>query len=118
MDIELAQALKEIAELKAQIERNKIDLAISEHDREHNDYELTEVYKKVEQLEKENAELKSELHRVSLNEQLAINNGKNFLGQIAELEKENVELKARVSEQSERISELTQELDDKINCLG
>ena len=34
------------------------DLAISEHDREHNAYELTEVYKKVEQLEKENAELK------------------------------------------------------------
>lgn len=34
-------------------------LAISEHDREHNDYELTEVYKKVEQLEKEKAELKN-----------------------------------------------------------
>ena len=34
------------------------DLAISEHDREHNDYELTEVYKKVEQLEKENSQLK------------------------------------------------------------
>ena len=31
-------------------------------------------------------ELESELHRVSLNEQLAINNGKNFLKQIAELE--------------------------------
>ena len=82
MDIELAQALKEIAELKAQIERNKIDLAISEHDREHNDYELTEVYKKVEQLEKENAELKNErnafkmysdgaeLDAINLNEQL------------------------------------------------
>jgi hypothetical protein len=27
------------------------DLAISEHDREHNDYELTEVYKKVAELE-------------------------------------------------------------------
>lgn len=47
-----------IAELEAQIEQNKIDLAISEQDREHNDYELTEVYTKVEQLEKENAKLK------------------------------------------------------------
>jgi phage shock protein A len=37
------------------------DLAISEHDREHNDYELTEAYKKIEQLEKENAELKKQL---------------------------------------------------------
>ena len=35
-----------------------------------------------------------------------------------ELEKENAELKARVSEQSERIRELTQELDDEINRLG
>lgn len=34
------------------------------------------------------------------------------------LEKENAELKTRVSEQSERISELTQELDDKINRFG
>lgn len=33
------------------------ELATSEHDREHNDYELVEAYKKVEQLEKENAEL-------------------------------------------------------------
>lgn len=40
-----------IAELEEQ-------LAISEHDREHNDYELTEVYKKVADLEKENAEYK------------------------------------------------------------
>lgn len=49
---------KWIAHLEAQIEQNKIDLAISEHDREHDDYELTEVYTKVEQLEKENADLK------------------------------------------------------------
>jgi hypothetical protein len=35
------------------------DLAISEHDREHNDYELTEVYKKVAELVKENAEAKN-----------------------------------------------------------
>ena len=35
--------------------------------------------------------------------------------QVERLKKENAELKARVSEQSERISELTQELDDKIN---
>lgn len=53
---------KRIAELEAQIEQNRIDLAISEHDREHNDYELTEVYTKVEQLEKENAELKEKLN--------------------------------------------------------
>lgn len=32
-----------------------------------------------------------------------------------QLEKENAELKERVREQSERISELTQELDDVIN---
>ena len=37
---------------------------------------------------------------------------------IKELQKENAELKARVNEQSERISELTQELDDKINRFG
>lgn len=37
---------------------------------------------------------------------------------IDDLQKENAELKARVSEQSERISELTQELDDKINRFG
>ena len=53
---------KRIAELEAQIEQNKIDLAISEHDREHDDYEFTEVYTKVEQLEKENAELKEKLN--------------------------------------------------------
>ncbi len=52
-----------ITELEAQIERNKIDLAISEHDREHDDYELTEVYEKVKQLEKENADLKCECRR-------------------------------------------------------
>ena len=34
---------------------------------------------------------------------------------ITDLENENVELKERVREQSERISELTQELDDVIN---
>lgn len=53
---------KRIAELEAQIEQNKIDLAISEHDREHDDYEFTEVYTKVEQLEKENTELKEKLN--------------------------------------------------------
>ena len=34
---------------------------------------------------------------------------------ITDLENENVELKERVREQSEKISELTQELDDVIN---
>lgn len=53
---------KRIAELEAQIEQNRIDLAISEHDREHDDYEFTEVYTKIEQLEKENAELKEKLN--------------------------------------------------------
>ena len=53
---------KRITELEAQIEQNKIDLAIAEHDREHDDYEFTEVYTKVEQLEKENAELKEKLN--------------------------------------------------------
>ena len=38
--------------------------------------------------------------------------------QIEQLEKENAELKERVREQSERISEFTQELDDKINRFG
>ena len=41
------------------------DLAISEHDREHNDYELTEVYKKVEQLEQENTELKETVTKMN-----------------------------------------------------
>lgn len=54
---------KRIAELEAQIERNKIDLAISEHDREHDDYEFTEVYTKIEQLEKEIAELDCQKNR-------------------------------------------------------
>jgi hypothetical protein len=40
------QKLK-ITELEQKLEQNKIDLAISEHDREHDDYELTEVYAKV-----------------------------------------------------------------------
>lgn len=53
---------KRITELEAQIEQNRIDLAIAEHDREHDDYEFTEVYAKVEQLEKENAELKEKLN--------------------------------------------------------
>ena len=48
------QSEEKIQELEAQ-------LAISEHDREHNDYELTEVYKKIEVLEKENVELKEKL---------------------------------------------------------
>ena len=52
---------KRIAELEAQIEQNRIDFAILEHDREHDDYEFTEVYTKVEQLEKENAELKEKV---------------------------------------------------------
>lgn len=40
--------------------------AISEHDREHNDYELTEVYSKLDKLEKENAELKEKLGDVQM----------------------------------------------------
>lgn len=54
--------------------------------------------KRIAKLEKENAELKSELHRVSLNEQLAINNGKNFLKQIAELEAQIAKLE-KISEE-------------------
>ena len=50
---DLDNSKKRIAELEKQ-------LAISEHDREHNDYELTEVYGKVAELEKENAELKTD----------------------------------------------------------
>ena len=38
--------------------------------------------------------------------------------ELVALQRENAELKARISEQSERISELTQELDDKINRFG
>ena len=45
------------------IEELEEKLAISEHDREHDDYELTEVYKKVEQLEKENARLDCQKNR-------------------------------------------------------
>lgn len=58
-----------------------------------NELDLTRTYKYEEGYidgarSKENQikELESELRRVSLNEQLAINNGKNFLKQIADLE--------------------------------
>ena len=46
-----------------------------------------------EQREKRIAELESEVNRLKLNEQLAINNGKNLLKENADLEKENAELK-------------------------
>ena len=56
--------------------------------------------KQIRALQKQNGELtdkvkelESELHRVSLNEQLAINNGRNFLKQIAELEAQIEEMK-------------------------
>lgn len=61
-------------------------------------YEAGELVAYVAKLEQENAELKSELHRVSLNEQLAINNGKNFLKQIAELEKQVKDLEWQLQE--------------------
>ena len=77
---------EQIAELEAQIEQNKIDVAILEHDREHNDYELTEVYTKLEQLEKENAELKEE------NENLKKTYRKQRNKRIDDLQKENAEL--------------------------
>lgn len=67
------------------------DLAISEHDREHNDYELTEVYKKVEQLEQEKCEL------------LGIIQGKDKA--IADLKKENAELKERFERAKEIIKD-------------
>ena len=54
---------KRIADLERKLEQTEKELAISEHDREHNDYELVEVYKKVEQLEKENAKLKKQLDK-------------------------------------------------------
>ena len=47
-------------ELEAENAELEKELAITEHDREHNNYELTEVYKRVEALEKENEELKAE----------------------------------------------------------
>ena len=42
---------EEVEDLKAQIEELKKQLAITEHDREHNDYELAETYKKITELE-------------------------------------------------------------------
>lgn len=89
----------------ARIEGLEIQLAISEHDREHDDYELTEVYKKVTELEKENAELKEKLDFITKNAEPA---GKMLVdmvkrevekaeqGKLAELEKENAELKGRL----------------------
>jgi hypothetical protein len=61
------------------------------------------------ELEKENAELRSELQRVSLNEQIAINNGKNFLKRIAELEKENKALGERCLQLQKDKGNLTDE---------
>ena len=57
---ELVDTVFSFAELlNKNIEELEKELSISEHDREHNDYELLEVYKKVEKLEKENTELKA-----------------------------------------------------------
>lgn len=91
---------KWIAHLEAQIEQNKIDLAISEHDREHNDYELTEAYKKIEQLEKENADLKCECRTCVYMDSPCVRSDypskdgvcshyKNVFDEIAELKQEN-----------------------------
>ncbi len=55
-------------------------------------------------LDKENAELKEQ--------------NKHLYNDLTITEAENAELKERVSEQSERISELTQELDNNINRFG
>jgi len=84
---------KDLADLEKQ-------LAISEHDREHNDYELTEVYKKITDLEKENAELVQEKYNL----EYKIENLENKIEHHQEvidtfkkinayLEKENAELK-------------------------
>jgi alanyl-tRNA synthetase len=49
---------KRIEELEKEIKRLETELAITDNDREHNYYECLDLYKKVEELEKENAELK------------------------------------------------------------
>ena len=51
---------KRIAELEREIKRLEKELAFTDHDREHNYYEWLDCNKKVEELEKENAELKEE----------------------------------------------------------
>ena len=77
--------------------------------------ELEQAFKGgIEALEKENAELKK-----SVNNWLKYEKETQYHKSIIkDLKKENAELKAKVSEQSERISELTQELDDSINRFG
>ena len=95
---EIGMLKSENAELKADNDARKFAMAMSE---------------KVEkQLREENAELKLKLE--ALEGQTPWKDIKDK----SELIKENAELKARVNEQSERISELTQELDDKINRFG
>ncbi len=59
--------------------------------------EMLKRFNRLTELEKENTKLKSELHRISLNEQLAINNGKNFLKQIAELKHQIMKMKCNVN---------------------
>lgn len=49
---------KNAFELIQRIEELEKELAISEHDREHNDYELTEVYKKISGLEQQIEKMK------------------------------------------------------------
>ena len=80
---ELIITLKEVAELEEQ-------LVISEHDREHNDYELTEVYKKVEVLEKENAELRKKCYKKAVKDyckvETQLTKAKELLKRFIELE--------------------------------
>jgi predicted RNase H-like nuclease (RuvC/YqgF family) len=64
--------------------------------------------KRIEELEAENERLTVSYETLKLHDE----------EEIGMLKSENAELKARLNEQSERITELTQELDDKINRFG
>ena len=83
--------------------------------------QLTEKDKQIEQREQEKCELLGIIQAKDkqiegLHKELA--DYQFNYPTIKELEKENAELKEKVREQSERISELTQELDDIINKFG
>jgi trans-2-enoyl-CoA reductase len=83
------------------------DLAISEHDREHNDYELTEVYKKVAELEKENAELrnlKDVADLIRLNNSSVVTMAQLNNNNVA-LRKENAELRKEWQEQVQKATD-------------
>ena len=70
---------KNIEELEQMLEQIEKDLAISEHDREHNDYELTEVYKKAEELKEAKEIIRYFVNAYSIISKETLEQAKKFL---------------------------------------